>query len=164
MKHPRLTQVGLAQQRQGIGPGRPRMDDDRLAGDFRRLQVKTEGVLLDLGRLGLVVVVQPGFTDGYHVRVFKLLEQPFQRRSAVRGQVQRMNPHRTVDIAVALAEVLDRLGVVGTDADTQKVTDTSRPGRLEGGIQGVLVRGKVETIEVTMGIYKHGFTTTLKNE
>ncbi|MCY1184994.1 hypothetical protein D9M73_257340 [compost metagenome] len=74
-----------------------------------------------------------------------------------------MNTHRTVDIAVALAQVLDRLGIVGTDADAQKVADATRAGRIQGRIQGALVGSEVETVEVAMGIYKHGRMTTLKS-
>ncbi|GAO91959.1 hypothetical protein PSA5_04600 [Pseudomonas syringae pv. actinidiae] len=67
-----------------------------------------------------------------------------------------MNADRAVDIGIAIGKRLDRTGVVGTDADAQKMPDTSTPRCLKGCIQGAVVLGEIETIEVTMGIYKHG--------
>ncbi|MNP51779.1 hypothetical protein D3C76_1461260 [compost metagenome] len=96
------------------------------------------------------------------MRVLKLLEQPVQRRCAVRGQIQRMNTHRTVDVGVTLTQILDRLGIIGTDADAQEMADAAGTGGIQRGIQRTLVSAEVETIEVAMGIYKHGHMTTLK--
>ncbi|MNP31587.1 hypothetical protein D3C76_1247140 [compost metagenome] len=162
MQHTGLTQVRFAQQVQGVGTRRTGVNDHRLAGSLRSLQVQAEGLLLHLGRFWLVVIIQPGFTDGHHMRVLKLLEQPLQRRRTVGSQVQRMDAYRAVNVAVTLTQVFDRLGVVGTDADAQEMADTTGAGSLKGRIQRTLVSGEVETIEMAMGIYKHGQMTTLK--
>ena len=67
-----------------------------------------------------------------------------------------MDTHRAIDIVVALAQVFYRLGVVGTDSDTQEMTDTAGAGGIQSNIEGALVSGEVEAIKVAMGIYKHG--------
>jgi hypothetical protein len=68
-----------------------------------------------------------------------------------------VNAHRTVDVVIALRQRLDGSGVIGAYADTQKVTDAPATRRIESGVQRTPVLSEVETIEMTVGIYKHGY-------
>ena len=158
MKHTGLRQVSLAQQREGIGPRCTGMHDHRFAGLARGLQVQAKRCLLQLGRFRLVVVVQAGFADRHNMRVRQLTQQPLQRRGLARRQVQWMHPHRAVDIGVLFTQGLDRPGVVGTDANAQKMPDPAFARSLQGSIERALVGTQVKTVKVAMGIYEHGIT------
>jgi hypothetical protein len=46
-----------------------------------------------------------------------------------------MHADRTIDIGIPLGESFDVGGVVGADADAQKVSDPTLAGRSECGIQ-----------------------------
>jgi hypothetical protein len=66
-----------------------------------------------------------------------------------------MHADRAVDVVIPLGQGFDIGGVVDADTDTQKVPYPALTGRLEGGIQGAVVSGEVEAIQVAMGIYEH---------
>jgi hypothetical protein len=70
-------------------------------------------------------------------------------------QIQRVNTYGAVDISVALGDRLDRGGIVGADADTEKMPDATIARRLQGGIERAVMLRQVESIEVAMGIYEH---------
>ncbi len=155
MQHTGLRQGRLAQQRQGVGAGGAGMHDDRLAAGFRRIQMQTEGALLQLGRFRLVVIVQPGFADRHHAGVFEFLQQPVERRLGAGFEVQWMHADRAIDIRVALGQRLYRSGIVGTDANAEKMPDAALARSLQRGIEGALMSGKIEPIEMTVRIYQH---------
>jgi hypothetical protein len=71
-----------------------------------------------------------------------------------------MHADGTIDIVVSLGQGFDVSRIVGADTNTQKVPDSTLAGRIEGGIQGAVMGGKVEAIKVTMGIYEHKRTAT----
>jgi hypothetical protein len=66
-----------------------------------------------------------------------------------------MHADRAVDVVITLGQGFDIGGIVGTDADTQKVTYPALTGCIESSIQGSVVGGEVKAIEVAMGIYEH---------
>ncbi|MNS47960.1 hypothetical protein D3C72_805120 [compost metagenome] len=131
------------------------MDDHRFAGLLRRLQVQAKGFLLQLRCLRLVMVIEAGFADGDHTRVIELLQQPVQRRRGTGLYIQRVHAHRAVDVVITFGQGFDVGRVVRADTDTQKVPYPALPGGIQGSIQGAVVGGQVEAIEVTMGIYEH---------
>jgi hypothetical protein len=131
------------------------MNDHWFAGLLRGLQVQAEGFLLQLRRFRLVVIIQAGFTNRHHTRMIELMQQPIQRWRSARLHVQRVHANRTVDIVITLGQGFDVGGVVDTDADTQKVPDSTLAGRVERGIQRAVMGGEVKAIKVTMGIYEH---------
>ncbi|MNP01865.1 hypothetical protein D3C76_936930 [compost metagenome] len=157
MQYTRLGQVGLAQQRQGIGACAAGMNDDGLAGHVRRLQVQPKRLLLPLGSFRFVVVIQASLTNGNHVRVFKFAQQPVQGWCGPGLQIKGVHADRTIDVDITLGQVLDRLRVLGTHADTEKMPDATRPRSIEGDIQRTGVLREIETIQVAMGIYKHRY-------
>nr|BFE95300.1 hypothetical protein GCM10020185_58360 [Pseudomonas brassicacearum subsp. brassicacearum] len=101
------------------------------------------------------MIVQAGFADGDHPWMVQLTQQPIERRRSVGLDIQRMNTDRTIDIGITFGQGLDVGGVVGADADAQEMTDTPFTGRVQRSIQGAAMGSEVETVKVTMGIYKH---------
>ncbi|MNY42765.1 hypothetical protein D3C86_1776850 [compost metagenome] len=99
------------------------------------------------------MVVQAGFANGNHMRVLKFAQQPVQGRRGTGLQIQWMHANRAIDVPVTLGQILDRLRVLGADADTEEMPHTPRPRSIEGGVQGTGVLSEIETIKVTMGIY-----------
>ncbi|MCY1465774.1 hypothetical protein D9M71_839670 [compost metagenome] len=79
------------QQVQGIGACASSVDDHRLAGLLRCLQVQSERLLLQLRRFRLVVIIQTCFTDRHHARMVELVQQPVQGRRRPRLHIQRMH-------------------------------------------------------------------------
>ncbi|MNL28425.1 hypothetical protein D3C87_1500670 [compost metagenome] len=136
------------------------MDDHRFAGLLRRLQMQSEGLLLQLCRFRLVVVIQTGFADGHHSRMIEFVQQPVQRGRRPRLYIQRMHADRAVHVVILFSERFDVGGIVCADTNTQKVPHSTLARRIEGGIQRAVMGGEVEAIKVTMGIYKHKKTAT----
>jgi hypothetical protein len=66
-----------------------------------------------------------------------------------------MHADRAIDVVITLGQGFDIGGVVDADTDTQKVPDSALTGGLKGSIQGSVVGGEIEAIEVAMGIYEH---------
>jgi hypothetical protein len=66
-----------------------------------------------------------------------------------------MHANRTIDIVVTFGQGFDVGGVIGADANAQKVPYPALTGRIECSVQGAVVGGEVEAIKVTMGIYEH---------
>ncbi len=155
VQHAGLGQGGFAQQLQGIGARLPGVHDDRLAGPARCLEMQAKGFALAWRSIRFVVIVQPGLADRHHTRVRQFGEQPIERRLLVGLQIQRVNTYGAVDISVALGDRLDRGGIVGADADTEKMPDATVARRLQGGIERAVMLRQVESIEVAMGIYEH---------
>ncbi|MCY1293026.1 hypothetical protein D9M70_422710 [compost metagenome] len=150
MQHAGLRQRRLAQQRQGIGPRFTGVDDHRLAGDPRRFEVQAEGLLLQFGRLRLVVVVQACLADGHHPGVLQFAEQPVQGRSGAGLEIQRMDAHRAIHVLVAFGECLDGGSVVGTHADAEEVADAAGARGVQCSIQGAAMSRQVQAIKVAM--------------
>jgi len=46
-----------------------------------------------------------------------------------------VNADRAIDIGIALSQAFDRSGIIGTDADTQKMTNAARPRSIQGRIK-----------------------------
>ncbi len=136
MQYARLGQRCFTQQVQGIGAGATGVDDHRFAGLLRRLQMQSEGLLLQLCRFRFVVIVQAGFADRHHPRVIEFLQQPVQRRRGTRLHIQRVYAHRAVDVVITFGQGLDVGRVVRGDTDTQKVPYPALPGCIKGSIQG----------------------------
>lgn len=156
MQHPGLRQAGFTQQRQGVCACLAGVHDDRLAGQSGSLQMQAERLLLEFGRLGLVVVVQPRLADGNGMRMLQLTQQPVQCRLTGRLQIERVYTDGTVDIDVTLGQRFDRRRVVGADPYAQEVSDPSRSGSIERCIERPVMGGQVESVKVTVGIYQHG--------
>ncbi len=74
MQHTGIGKVCLAQHLQRILACRAGMNHHRLTRLLRRLKMNGEGRFLLLGQLGLVVIVEPGFADGYSARMLQSLE------------------------------------------------------------------------------------------
>jgi hypothetical protein len=66
-----------------------------------------------------------------------------------------MHANRAIDVLITLSQGFDIGGIVGTDADTQKVPYPALTGSIESSVQGSVMGGKVKAIEVAMGIYEH---------
>ncbi|BBH34635.1 hypothetical protein PBDP_4172 [Pseudomonas sp. St290] len=117
--------------------------------------MQPERRLLHVGGFRLVVIVKAGFTNGDNPWMVELTQQPIERRRGVWLDIQRVDTDRAIDIGITFGQCLDVGGVVGADADAQEVTDTPLAGRVQRSIQGAAVGSEVETVKVTMGIYKH---------
>src|SRR5690606_31221748 len=103
------------------------------------------------------------FTNGHYLGVVQFAEQPVQRRRFAWRQVQRVDADRAVHIRVARCQRPDLGRIVGTYADAQEMPDTPCPRGIQRGIQGATMSGEVETVEVAMGIYKHGRNDNTEN-
>ncbi|MCY1546912.1 hypothetical protein D9M68_829370 [compost metagenome] len=155
MQDAALRQRGFAQQRQGIGARLAGVHDHRFTGDPGSLQVQTESLLLQLRGFWLVVVIQAGFADGNYPGVVQLGQQPVQGWRDARFEIQGVDTYRTVDIGITLGQAFDRRGVVGANADTEKMANATRSRSAQRRIERAVVRGKIEAIEVAVGIDKH---------
>ena len=159
MQHASLRQRRLTQQGQGVSARFAGVHNHRFAGELRSLQMQPKSLALQLGRFRLVVIVQTCFANGHHMGVIELGQQPIQRRRHTRLQVQRMHTHRAINIGIAFAQGLDRRRVVGTDANTQEVTNTAPARSRKRRIEGTAMGAQIETIKVTVGINQHEKTS-----
>ncbi|GFM64521.1 hypothetical protein PSCICJ_06390 [Pseudomonas cichorii] len=88
--------------------------------------------------------------------MIQLGQQPVQSRRFAGLEIQRVNAHRAVHVVITLGQGFYSAGIVGTDANAQKMPDTSATRRFKGSVQRAIVLGEVKAVEVAMGIYKHG--------
>ena len=66
-----------------------------------------------------------------------------------------MHTHCAINIGIAFAQSFDRRRVVGTDANTQEVTNTAHARSRQRRIEGTAMGAQIETIKVTVGINQH---------
>ena len=152
MQHPGARQVGGPQHGQGIGARLAGVDHQRQPRAPSRLEVQGEGALLDPGGVGLIVIVEAGLADGGDARMGQPRQQPVEIDGAALGGIQRMDAHGAVDVGIAFGQGLHRGGIAGIDADAEELADTPGARGIERCIQGAVMKGKIESIQVTVGV------------
>ncbi len=152
MQHPGAWQIGGAKHRQGVGARFPGMDHQGQCRTAGRLQVQGEGPLLDLGGIRLIVVVQPGLADSGNAGMGQPFQQPVEIDGAALGGIQRVNAHRAVNVGIALGQGLHRGCIAGIDANAEELADATGARGIQRCIQGAVMKGKIESIQVTVGV------------
>jgi hypothetical protein len=118
--------------------------------------MQTKGLLLQLRRLWLVVIIEPGLANGHHTRMVQLTQQPVQRRRSARLKIQRVHAHRAIDIGVTLSQTFNLRSIVSTNPDAEEMTNAARARSIECRIERTAMGGEIETVKVTVGINQHG--------
>src|SRR5262249_55558191 len=112
--------VMLAQDLHRVDPGLPRVDDDRLPGVARELQLPHEYGPLDIARRKIVVVVEADLAQCQNLGVREQIAQPVKCIVGRLGGIVRMDAYRGVEKRIAIGQPSSRLQIGGTVAGADR--------------------------------------------
>ena len=142
--------VVFAQDLNRVAPGFARVDDDRLAGGLRHLELPEEHGPLRVGGL-IVMVVEADLAEREHFGMREQIAQTVEGFVCRFGGVVGMDSDGRIDERIAIGQP-DRgfeIGRAVAGADGHEAFDSGRLGALD---HGLAIFGELFVIEMTVGI------------